>query len=192
MMQTGLIEILVMIALIPYVAIRAWLDKFNHMPQREAETAKAAHGAAIAILMPLIMRWSDRSGWLASVRDFLPYEYWPYFRYRWFVVYAAIAFGVYWFCIGAARSRGYRDMRYIARSALKLVVGMALTSPQAMFLDWPLRRETFALVSLASFWMIITGAVRLGLYLRGPPRPSYRSSGAMPYGESGFVKGLED
>lgn len=56
-MQTGLIEILVMIALIPYVTVRAWLDKFNHLPPREAETARAAHGVAIALLFPLIMHW---------------------------------------------------------------------------------------------------------------------------------------
>jgi hypothetical protein len=105
-----------------------------------------------------------------------------------------IAFGAYWFIIGAARSQGYRDARYISRSLVKVAAGAAITYAQNNFwmMDYPLRRETFGIVSLIGFWMILTGGVRAALYMRGPPRPRYRSSGAMPYGESGFVEGLDE
>jgi hypothetical protein len=194
-MQTGLIEILVMIALVPYVTVRAWLDRFNHLPPREAETARAAHGVAIALLFPLIMHWADRYGWVGQLRYMLPYDWLPYLRYRWFAVFAVIAFGAHWFIVGAARSQGYRDARYIIRSLVKIAAGAAITYAQNNFwmMDYPLRSETFGIISLIGFWMIITGGVRAALYMRGPPRPDLGDDiGPQPYGGAGYGTGFDD
>ncbi len=186
-----MIEILLMIALIPYVAFRSWLERFTLVPPREGEISKAAHGVALAILVPLVIHWADRNRWYG----YLPSDFWPYLQYRWFAAYAVIAFGASWFILGYARSHGYRDMRYIMRSLMKLAVGAGIIYAQIHHLgvDLPLRSETFAFVTIVGYWCIITGLVKVGLYMRGPPRMDYGSDvGQQPYGSAGYGTGFDD
>jgi hypothetical protein len=188
MAGAGIITILVLLATIPFNLFKAWMDGFKQLPPREAETTRAAHGVGLAVLMPLVMTWADKYGWLGI----LPRDWWHYLIYRWFVVYAIMAFGVYWFVVGVARSRGYRDGRQITRALLKLAFGVVIIYVQInhLYMDLPLRDETFLLVTLAGYWCIITGIVKLGIYMVGPPRRRMNPEpAAMPHGDADYGTG---
>jgi hypothetical protein len=184
------------LVMMPFALLLDYLEHFwNKRDVRDGEITKAAHGVAIALLLPVLVSWADAGRWWG----YLPWLIWPYVQpclaYRWFAVYAIMAIGAYWFILGAARSRGYRDMRYIPRAAVKFGIGCILlyANIHHLLLDLPFRIETFKFVALAGYWCIITGAVKFGLYVRGPPsRPTPRSSGQMPYGNSGFAEGLDE
>jgi hypothetical protein len=185
-MFTPLVLAAMLVIMIPKALLGDYITHFSHLAPREAETSRAAHGIGFALLVPLAMHWADQFHWFAYLPDFT----WPYLKYRWLAVYVIIAFGAYWFIIGAARSQGYRDGRYITRSLIKIGIGGAITYAQVyrLYPDIPFRRETYLLATLIGFWCIITGIVRLGLYMRGPPKPSnWRQSDALP--SAGFGTG---
>jgi hypothetical protein len=186
-----LLAMALLVVYTPFALLLGYFDHFRRLEQRDAEVSKAAHGVALAILMPVAMQWADQHSWLSILTHYT----WPYFKYRWFAVYAIMAFGGYWFLMGAARSRGYRDMRYITRSLLKIGVGgfLLYANINRLFMDYPWRFETFQFVALVGYWCIITGLVKFCLYMRGPPRPDLGNDiGPKPYGGAGYGTGFDE
>jgi hypothetical protein len=187
----SLIGMALLLVYAPFALLLDYLDHFWKLEPRDAEITRAAHGIGLALLIPFVVHLADQGLWWG----YLPALVWPYLKYRWFVVYGVIAIGVYWFIMGVARSRGYRDMRYITRALVKIAIGCFLlyANTNRLFMDLPWRRETFLLVAIAGYWCVITGCVKLALYMRGPPsRPTPGSGGQMPYGSAGFAQGLDE
>ena len=169
----SLIGMALLLVYAPFALLLDYLDHFWKLEPRDAEVTRAAHGIGLALLMPFIVNRADQGLWWG----YLPELVWPYLKYRWPVAYVIIAIGIYWFIMGIARSRGYRDMRYITRALVKIGVGcfFLYANINRLFMDLPWRRETFLLVALAGYWCVITGSVKLALYMRGPPRDNMGS-----------------
>ena len=97
-----------------------------------------------------------------------------------------VILGSVWFLLGfGRRGRGDRTGWLIFRYAVKIVLGLALfysVDPPDELLKEPMR--------LVAIWCLITGAVKLGLVLRGMPKTkgSQKPPGPPPSGPRGHGK----
>jgi hypothetical protein len=144
-----------------------------------------------------VYTWSGlKHGWA----NLLPYQYRPYI---WPAAAAVAAFGIYWFIMGAARSRGYRDYRIIMRSMVKTGVGVALLYSEINnMLVEPHEYYAWGIyfgvmigtgILVAGWWCVITGLVKIGLALRGPPRIRLDPNiDDMPHGGATYGTGFDE
>lgn len=149
----------------------------------EVELTRASYGAIMMIL----------AGWL--VLDPIPIN----FSYRLPAVATLMFWGIFWMSIGAARSRGPRDMRLIVHAAIKVSFGVFLyTLRWSIGLRDPLPPYGYFAVVIPALWLMITGGVKLTLLLRGrrtaPPRPAgvVGSIGGLPRNGFGDGSGFEE
>jgi len=143
-------ELVAILISIPFVLVADWFKFLRELPPRQAELTRASHGVVLIVLAAIL------PSKLEGLVD------------RQLLLTGAVApfwFGLYWLCIGYARSYGPRDMQLICRAALRFVVGVVLSVSKHRF-GYP-HEFVYILVNAFAWWMMITAGVKLLLLLRG-------------------------
>ncbi len=143
----------------------------------------ASHGAGMALLLPFVVHRASMEGYFY----YLPPTW---HGYVWPACYVLMAFGVYMLVIGAARSRSnFRDANLMARSGIKIAVGIAIgfTIYQGILPPedwrWTYRHYAFWVLMFVAAWCLTTGVVKVLLLMRGPPGlPD--AANPMPHGDA--------
>lgn len=182
-------EVIALLFLLPIAAFHSWQYSIKKREPRDQELTKAAHGAAMVVLA--IMYFVFSGG-----------HYVPFPRPNETVLTllgVTVVWGLFWLVTGASRSRGYRDSRIAMRAALKIGTGLAIyifRMDIIFFLRPHLPQSTWNYAMWLGFaimvWCIVTGAVKLGLVMRGPPTFDDEDVGDMPHGGSTFGRGIDE
>jgi hypothetical protein len=163
----------------PFVVISDWFSILDGMQPLQRELSRASQGAIMVIVSVY--------GFYLSRGLHVPDHNLMLALYGGLVFLAL--WGVTWFFVGASRSRGYfRDVQLVARAAAKVGLGIALFYiPYAWKPDD--YRAWFDLVQRwAEIFCIVSGATKLVLLLRPPPRLTAPDA-QTPYGPGEFSEG---
>lgn len=188
-LASAIIEMLLLIPRLLFKLLAAMTYGYrNHSSKlgpREAALAEASHGAAMIVLPVLV---------LLRFGDVLP-------SWSPLAALALMICGGFRLFNGAKFSIGWRDPKLIGRAALKIALAVllfrAISAGQfdAALDDFDalLFRATGvrlnALLSLVGWWLLVTGATKLVLVLRGfPPAPWNGQKPEMPHGSAPFTK----
>lgn len=154
-----IVELVVIAAALPFVAVADWLRFIKRMPPHEAELARASHGAALAVIASVLAVWLHMHGLLQN-------------RYLIGGLAAVAAFGLYWLGVSARHAR-YRTERQTVRALTKFAVGVgaavAVMNDVAGQQGWPpavVELCNYALI-LFAIWCCVTGAVKFLLPILG-------------------------
>src|SRR4051794_14057850 len=104
----------------PFVLVGKWLRYFKTLSPREANLARASHGAAIIVIAVYLLKYSPTAHTITGFVYLLSLK--PEIAYPWLI---AVAGGIWWFIYGSVRSRGPRDAFLALRAISKLAVGVA-------------------------------------------------------------------
>ena len=152
-----------------YVLWLGVLDVKDHLGKqgpREAALSEASYGAAM-IALPVLAYWYWHIGAV------LP----PWFPY---LMLALMIFGGLKFARGAKFSVGWRDPVLMVRFAVKIGLGVVAFPPAGVF-----GHLIELALQLLGWWLVITGATKLLLVLRGLPQMPLPPPGK-PYGDGDF------
>lgn len=149
---------------LPFVLLKAYRDFHRqHQTPRDAELAKASHGAGVLVLLGLTF-------WLVGWRQAAPFA--PAFL-------IVAGWGVLWFTTGWHRALaffgGQRDARIITRALCKIAAGLALAlivrNPPAAGADFMIAGPGTAwpVITLCA-WLLTTGLVKFLIAARGSPK----------------------
>lgn len=179
---------LLLLLMLPFALFSDWMGFIARQPPPQQELARASHGAALAIMVPLLTHLAVINGLIRNA-DIV----WP-------IALAIAAFGVFWLVTGVARSKAfYRDSRLLARAGIKIGIAVALV---LVIANWPEIRDQLprsyyvrhylflAIVYFLIPWCAITGVTKFLILLRGPPEFEEPSPGKlMPHGDADFDEG---
>jgi hypothetical protein len=169
------------IAIVAFVVLIKWADHMQHIRNPlDKELSQASHGAALILLGPLLVHFAFYDRWTA----YLPPNFVPWV---WPACYFLMALGAFWLVVGVMRSRtNYRDAQLIARAMIKIALGCGLfwmlyvdILPQR---NWPYKRDIYLLLLFVSLFCVLTGLVKFGLLMRGPPGRRDGDDTPMPHG----------
>jgi hypothetical protein len=168
------------IAIVAFVVLIKWSDHMQHIRNPlDKELSQASHGAALILLGPLLVHFAFLERWTAYLPpNFIPFV-WP-------ATFAIMGLGGFWLIVGAMRSRtNFRDAQLIAKALIKIAIGCALGwTLYANILPphgWYYRHDLYLVLLFVALFCVLTGLVKFGLLMRGPPRPS-PDSDKQPYG----------
>lgn len=179
--------ILGLLALIPLVLFRDWMNSINRRDPRDQELTKAAHGAGMIVLAGIyfLIAGDWRTPFPKPTQTSI-------------IILLIIAVcGAFWLVTGAARSRGYIDSRIAMRSGLKIGLGIGIFVFSDEIRDFIRPHLPYAFWGYAMWlglaiiiWCIVTGGVKLGLNMRGLQEIEAGTDiEDMPHGDAGFGKG---
>ena len=140
---------------------------------REAALQEAAHGSALIVLPVLVLL--RHGGALPS--------------WSGFAALALMLVGGFWLYNGAKFSVGWRDPKLLARAALKIALAVWLfraIDQRQWWIDPAVDAVGDGLLSLLGWWLLVTGATKLFLVLRGLPGGILVDPG-MPHGNAPFA-----
>jgi hypothetical protein len=164
------------IAIVAFWALLRWGEHMSSIRNPlDKELSQASHGAALILLGPLLVHFAFLERWTAYLPpNFLPWV-WP-------ATYAVMGLGAFWLVVCAMRSRtNFRDAQLIARALIKISVGAVLGwTLYANILPprgWPYRHDLYLVLLFVSLFCCLTGIVKFGLLMRGPPRRSDQPQG---------------
>jgi hypothetical protein len=168
---------------LPFVLLKDYRDFHRqHQTPRDAELAKASHGAGVLVLLGLAL-------WLAGRAQAAPFVDallgGPADPLRWVPALAFLivaGWGVLWFATGWRRALaffgGQRDARIITRALCKIAAGLALAlilrNPPAAWADIIIAGRDAPAASWPATalcaWLLTTGIVKFLIAARGSPK----------------------
>jgi hypothetical protein len=140
---------------------------------REAALSEASRGAAM-IVLPVVVLLRDGAA-LPSVSPW--------------VALALMIVGGFWLYNGGKFSVGWRDPKLLARAAIKIALAVWLfraIDQRQWWIDPAVDAVGNGLLSLLGWWLLVTGATKLFLVLRGLPSAVIVDIGK-PYGPADFA-----
>jgi hypothetical protein len=153
----------------------------QHLTPRDAELAKASHGAGVLVLLGLSL-WFGALRQAARLIEVLFGGANPLHWVTTMAFLLAAIWGVLWFTTGCRRALilfgGQRDARIVTRALFKIAAGLALAlimwHPPAAWANvigaargapatsWP--------ITALCAWLLTTGLVKFVIASRGPPK----------------------
>ena len=106
-----------------------------------------------------------------------------------FVALLLMLVGGFWLYNGAKFSVGWRDPKLLARAAIKIILAVLLfraIDQRQWWIDPAVDAVGNGLLSLLGWWLLVTGATKLFLVLRGLPAGVLVNPG-MPHGAAPFA-----
>jgi hypothetical protein len=168
----------------PFVVVSDWFSILDGMQPLQRELSRASQG----VMMVIIAFYAFHLCGGLNIPD----------HNLVLALYGSLVFlagwGITWFFVGAVRSRGYfRDVHLMIKAAARIGLGIAL-----FYIPYRWKPDEYRLwIDLVQRWAeifcIVTGATKLVLLLRPPPRlgTSDAKKKKMPHGGAGFDDGEE-